>query len=134
MMSVAQLQHSSGGNAGGPEQAPLVAPATLPLACVFFKWATAGGTTHVDFCGECTHSSQLQSETTAQLGNAKQRHIHDERIAQLQQHSRRTAATKRLDGRGVASDHTKVNVDRSDAPLKKNYKMHLAHHHLKRQL
>ena len=45
MMSVAQLQqHSSGGDVGGPEEAPLVAPATLPLACVFFKWATTGGT------------------------------------------------------------------------------------------
>ena len=46
MMSVAQLQqHSGGGDAGGPEEAPLVAPATLPLACVFFEWATAAGTT-----------------------------------------------------------------------------------------
>ena len=45
MMSEAQLQlHSSGGDVGGPE-APLVAPATLPLACVFFKWATTGGAT-----------------------------------------------------------------------------------------
>ena len=45
MISVAQLQqHSSGGDVGGPEEAPLVAPATLPLACVFFKWATTGGT------------------------------------------------------------------------------------------
>ena len=35
MMSVAQLQqHSIGGDAGGPEEAPLVARATLPfLAC-----------------------------------------------------------------------------------------------------
>ena len=48
MMSVAQLQqHSSGGDVGGPEEAPLVAPATLPLACVFLKWTTVtpGGTT-----------------------------------------------------------------------------------------
>ena len=46
MMSVAQLQqHSSGGDVGGPEEAPLVVPATLPLAYVFFKWATTGGTT-----------------------------------------------------------------------------------------
>ena len=46
MMSVAQLrQHSSGGDARGPEEEPLVAPATLPLACVFFKQATTGGTT-----------------------------------------------------------------------------------------
>ena len=60
--------------------------------------------------------------------------MHDERIAQLQQHSSSTAATERLDGRGVASDQTKVKVDRSDALLKKNCKMHLAHHHLKRQL
>ena len=36
MMSVAQLQqHSSGGDVGGPEEAPLVAPATLPfLVCI----------------------------------------------------------------------------------------------------
>ena len=46
MMSVAQLQqHSSGGDAGGPEEAPLVARATLPLAFVFLKWATTDGTT-----------------------------------------------------------------------------------------
>ena len=46
MMSVEQLQqHSSGGDVGGPEEAPLVVPATLPLAYVFFKWATTGGTT-----------------------------------------------------------------------------------------
>ena len=45
MMSVAQLQQdSSGSDVGGPEEAPLVATATLPLACVFFKWATTGGT------------------------------------------------------------------------------------------
>ena len=66
------------------------------------------------------YSSQLEGET-AQLG--KQAHIHDERIAQLQQHSScsSTAATERLDGRGVASDHTKemkMKVDRSDASLK----------------
>ena len=46
MISVAQLQqHSSGGDVGGPEEAPLVAPATLPLPCVFLQWATTGGTT-----------------------------------------------------------------------------------------
>ena len=46
MMSVAQLQqHSIGGDAGGPEEAPLVARATLPLAFVFLKWATTDGTT-----------------------------------------------------------------------------------------
>ena len=65
------------------------------------------------------------------LGMQSRTHIHDERIAQLQQHSSSTAATERL--RGVASDHTKVKVDRSDASLKKDCKMHLAHH-LKRQL
>ena len=68
------------------------------------------------------HSCQLQGET-AQLGNTKQRHTYMISVAQLQQHSScsSTAATERLDGRGVASDHTKemkMKVDRSDASLK----------------
>ena len=140
MMGVAQeQQHSSDGDAGGPYEAPLVALATLPLACVFLGWATTGqgGTTQQNCCrifvGGCMHSSQLQGETTAQLGNTKQTHIHDEGIGQLRQHSSSTAATERLDGGAVSSDHTKVKVDSSDASLKNICKMHLAHH-LKRQL
>ena len=90
--------------------------------------------TAVDFCGRMHAQLPTPRSNNCTTWECKaETHIHDERIAQLQQHSSSTAATERLDGRGVASDQTKVKVDRSDASLKKDCKMHLAHH-LKRQL
>ena len=75
--------------------------------------------TAVNFCGRMHAQLPTPRRNCTTWECKADIHIRDECRAQLQQHSNTAAATERLDGRGVASDHTKVKVDRSDTSLKK---------------
>ena len=99
-MSVAQLQqHSSGGDVGGPEEAPLVAPATLPFLVCTTKSHRAAWKKD---CQVCQKKKEKKATCMLPTSNtSKQRHMS---VARPQQHSSSSSSTAEV--MSVAQLHT----------------------------